>query len=124
MSIQELLQYIDNKPELKICPSVDILFLCLLRDKCIDFNSLTKRYVQYLENKEIDQRSLLSESSVVMYMQLEGGNKKFPGTTNRALHMINQIGNLECKTLNEKYKYDPEEGKKEFELHYGHSKTF
>lgn len=116
--VEDLLKYIEQNPGLKGM-TIQSLFMQLLIDKKVDFNSLSQTYVRYLEDAHQKEHCKTIEATTRLFQQFVPRMAKQPNVINSSLYILNKAGNLVYGDLNEQYKYDEKAGAEEFEKTYG-----
>ena len=119
-NVMDLLKKIENEPYLKVL-TIRELFGVLLEEKKIDFNALSRTYVEYLEKVKSENHCKTIEATTRLFQMFVPRMKDQPDTINSALYILNKAGNLVYGDLNEQYKYDEEKARKAFEQTYGFS---
>lgn len=115
MSPKELLVELSKYPkEVVNCALVE-----LMAEGVMDFNTVSRAYVHYLEEKERDTHSRLVEAETCVmesfYDKKTVDKTKHKGIdythTQRCLHLLNSSKIFRMDILNEKYKYNEEDGR-------------
>lgn len=116
--VEDLMNYIKENPWLRGM-SIQTLFMRLLKEKKVDFNSLSQTYVRYLENEKHQEHCKTIEATTRLFQQFVPQMSEQPNVINSSLYILNKAGNLVYGDLNEKYKYDEKKGEEDFENTYG-----
>jgi hypothetical protein len=117
-NVMDLLKKIENEPYLKAL-TLRELFGLLLQEKKVDFNALSRTYVDYLEREKDKEHCKTIEATTRLFQMFVSRMKDQPNVINSALYILNKAGNLVYGDLNEQYKYDEETARKAFEETYG-----
>jgi hypothetical protein len=117
-NVMDLLKKIENEPYLKAL-TLRELFGLLLQEKKVDFNALSRTYVDYLEREKDKEHCKTIEATTRLFQMFVPRMKEQPNVINSALYILNKAGNLVYGDLNEQYKYDEEAARKAFEETYG-----
>lgn len=119
-NVVDLLKKIENEPYLKAL-TLRELFGILLQEKKVDFNDLSRTYVDYLEREKDKEHCKSIEATTRLFQMFLPQMKEQPDVINSALYILNKAGNLVYGDLNEKFNYKEEEARKMFEQTYGFS---
>lgn len=108
MNTSELLKQLSEKPKFEI----EFALVELMLKNKIDFLSVNKSYVTYLEIINDDREKQLIEAETCLINHLEP-NRKDKSYLQRTLYLLNNSKRFNMESLNKKYKYNEEEGKKQ-----------
>lgn len=108
MNTSELLEQLSEKPKSEI----EFALIELMLKNKIDFLTINKSYITYLEIINDDRQNQLIEAETCLLNHLTP-NKKDKSYIQRSLYFLNKSKRFNMETLNNKFKYNEEEGKKQ-----------
>ena len=115
MNTFELTEELVKRPQ----EEVQYALLQMLINRKLDFETLNRTYVRYLEAKKEDLNNRLMEAETCVAESFHDRKTKDKSKhrgidychTQRCLYLLNQSKRFQMQTLNEKYEYDEEFGK-------------
>lgn len=112
MNIFELLDQLSHKSK----EEIEYALTTLMLSNKIDFINVSNAYVSALKYINEDKLNQLIEAETCVlenfHNKIGGKSKDDKDTTQRCLYLLNKSKRFNMNTLNEKYKYDEEKGKK------------
>jgi len=86
--------------------------LTLLKNRKIDYKSISEMYVKALEEWNKDEKNKLIDAMECVLDQMIYHKQKDDSVIQRCLYLLNKSNSFQMEKLNKKYNYNEEEGRK------------